>query len=195
MFYTPLESSFFLQDTITVAQQLLGKSLIHQTQNGLIGGIIVETEAYLGKNDPASHAYTKETLRNRALFGEPGHAYIYFTYGMYYCFNVSTAPIGVGEGVLIRALEPVAGINFMKHNRPISKDLKSLCNGPAKLVQALGITKELYGVDLLTSDLRICQNKLNTKSDIVITTRIGIKEVQKLPLRFYIKNNIFVSKI
>lgn len=201
-----LSKTFYKQDTLTVAKSLLGKVLIHNSHLGRISGMIVETEAYLGSLDPASHTHRGETIRTRAMFGEPGHAYIYFTYGMYFCFNVVTAPKGTGEGVLIRALQPIDGIDLMYKNRyktepdinlnnNVNKKVINLTNGPAKLVIAMGVTKDHYGVDLIKSDLQIHEGEMINESNIVTTTRIGIKEAADLPYRFYIKNNPFVSVV
>src|SRR5687767_2045780 len=142
-----LPRSFYEQETITVAKQLLGKVLVHKSFGGVTAGKIVETEAYLEQDDPANHAARGQTVRNAAMFGPPGYSYIYLIYGMYSCFNVVTGAEGVGEAVLIRALEPLEGIDVMQQRRSI-QDVHKLCNGPGKLVIAMGITKELYGHDL-----------------------------------------------
>ncbi|AFS81154.1 DNA-3-methyladenine glycosylase [Candidatus Nitrosopumilus koreensis AR1] len=143
-----LPRRFYLQDTVIVAKNLLGKKIIRKIGRTEISGIITETEAYRHKDDPASHAFSKITDRNKVMFGEVGMAYVYFTYGMYYCFNVVAKNPRVGAGaVLIRAIEPEKGKKEMLKNRN-KTDMKNLTNGPAKLTQALGITKEHYGVDL-----------------------------------------------
>lgn len=178
--------------TIQIASQLLGNYLVHQTLDGLTMGKIVETEAYLS-NDPACHASRGMTKRNQVMFGPPGHAYIYFVYGMYYCFNVVTAKKGVGEAVLIRALEPAQGIDLMFKRRPKAKNLKDLCSGPAKLVLAMGILKEQNGISLMEGPLILERAPLR-KKEITTTTRIGIVNGAKLPYRFYLKGNRFVSK-
>lgn len=178
--------------TIQIASQLLGNYLVHQTSDGLTIGKIIETEAYLS-DDPACHASRGMTKRNQVMFGPPGHAYIYFIYGMYYCFNVVTAKEGVGEAVLIRALEPVEGIDLMFDRRPKAKKVEDLCSGPGKLVLAMGILKEQNGVSLEQGPL-VLQKASLRKKEIVTTTRIGITEGSKLPYRFYLKNNRFVSR-
>jgi len=177
-------------DTISVAKKLLGALLIHESPEGRTVGRIVETEAYLS-NDPGSHSFRGRTPRNEQMFGPPGKAYVYFIYGMYHCFNVVTAANGVGEAVLIRALEPVEGISLMKKRRK-TEDVQNLCNGPSKLVMAMGITKEHNGHDLKKGCLRI--KMIDTRLKIVTTTRIGIKEGAKLPYRFYVKDCEYVSK-
>ena len=151
----------------------------------------MEAEAYL-ENDPASHSYSGKTLRNEVMFGPAGRAYIYFTYGMHYCFNVVTGKDGSGEAVLIRALEPVEGIPLMQKRRR-QRELKKLCSGPAKLVQALGITREHNGRSLGEGDLRISGPE-KKDFEVVFTTRIGIKKGAGKKLRFYIKDNPYVSR-
>jgi len=152
-------------------------------------GRIVETEAYL-EDDPASHSFRGKTKRNEVMFGSPGRAYIYFTYGMHHCFNVVTNIEGVGEAVLIRALEPISGIELMKKRRGI-EDVKNLCNGPAKLFVAMGISKEMNGLNLESGKLRIEQS--NDRFDIISSNRIGISQGSDLKYRFFIKGNEFVS--
>lgn len=178
--------------TVEVAKSLLGSVLVHRTPEGETAGRIVETEAYLF-DDPACHGFRGKTPRNAPMFGPPGHAYIYFIYGMYHCFNVVTAPAGIGEAVLIRALEPLRGIDLMQKRRPHAKAIHQLCNGPGKLVLAMGITPHLNGMSLTKSPLTI-QKGENSRFTIVSCGRIGIKNGQELPLRFYIEGNAFVSK-
>ncbi len=185
------------KNTIQVAKQLLGALLIHETSEGKTVGRIVETEAYLQK-DPACHASRGVTPRNKMMFGPAGHAYIYFIYGMYDCFNVVTAAEGVGEAVLIRALEPVEGLDLMQQRRQQKSKSqkifppKGLCNGPAKLVIAMGLSRTQNGQNLLEGNLKIELQK--RKEKMVTTTRIGIKEGADLPLRFYLRGNLFVSR-
>lgn len=186
-----LPRAFYKGGTTQVAQKLLGKLLVHVTAAGVCCGKIVETEAYL-QDDPACHAVRGMTKRNRVMFGPPGHAYVYFIYGRYDCFNVVTAAAGVGEAVLIRALEPLAGISVMRCRRQRQKP-EELCSGPAKLVQALGITRAHNGVDLTAGELILAQGAEVT-TPITVTTRIGIRVGAELPLRFYLKDNRFVSK-
>ena len=186
-----LPVSFYSRDTRTVARKLLGHILINCNSEGMTSGIIVETEAYL-QNDPACHAARGMTKRNQAMFGPPGCAYIYLIYGMYHCFNVVTREQGIGEAVLIRALEPVRGIELMKKRRGRDK-LTELCSGPARLVQAMGINKSQNGRDLTGNELFICAAG-EGGHEIVNTTRIGISEGKELPLRFYIAGNPNVSK-
>ena len=183
---TPLGREFYVRDTIEVARELLGALLVHWTPEGIISGRIVETEAYL-RNDPACHASRGMTQRNKVMFGPPGHAYVYFTYGMHYCMNAVTQPEGIGEAVLIRALEPLEGIELMRRNRR-TDDLRVLCSGPARLTEALGIGRGHNGLDLITSCLTVAAGE--RVGDIVQTTRIGIKEAADDPWRFYSRRRV-----
>lgn len=186
-----LPRSFYARDTVTVARELLGNIIVNYTPAGIIAGRIVETEAYI-QGDPACHASRGMTPRNKVMFGPPGHAYVYFIYGMYYCFNTVTAQAGVGEAVLVRALEPLAGLPMMRANRKREKTV-DLCSGPAKLVQALGINRHHNGADLTVRPLALLKG-MEPKESIITTTRIGINEVEKLPLRFYLAGNMYVSR-
>lgn len=187
-----LPESFYCRDTARVARELLGKVLVHHSSGGITAGIIVETEAYM-QGDPACHAYRGMTPRNRAMFGPPGRAYIYFTYGMHYCFNVVTAAPGVGEAVLIRALQPLAGIDLMRARRG-RDNIRELCSGPARLVRAMGIDSGMYGHDLTKRPLLLTKGSDIPEERTVVTTRIGITTGAGLPLRFYIKDSIYVSR-
>jgi DNA-3-methyladenine glycosylase len=161
-------------------------------ENGeMLAGRIVETEAYKGKEDPGSHAYGKKTKRNQIMFGPPGFAYVYFCYGVHYMFNIVTLPEGEAGAVLIRALEPVSGINrMMKHRKT---KLVQLTNGPAKLTQAFSIGSDINGTDVTGKEIYIAAGK-EEKFTIVSSPRIGIKQGADLKWRFFIKGNSFVSK-
>lgn len=192
--------SLFKKSTLQVARELLGMYLVHYSPEGFSVGRIVETEAYL-YNDPASHSFNGPSSRNQAMFGPAGKAYIYFIYGMYHCFNVVTRPEGKGEAVLIRALEPIVGIEWMQKRRQKKSgkkiSLQNLCNGPAKLVIAMGIHPKQNHLNLLTSELRLLPRNYFWKSSqfsIVVDKRIGIRKGAELPYRFYIEGNIFISK-
>lgn len=186
-----LPRSFYAGDTVDVARKLLGNILVHETQDGVTAGKIIETEAYI-QGDPACHASRGMTPRNRVMFGAPGHAYVYFIYGLYYCFNAVTAPAGIGEAVLIRALEPLQGIELMQARRKRER-VRDLCSGPARLVQAMGITREHNGADLTCGHLYVCAAAA-APGKFVTTTRIGIKEGAEIPLRFYIEGSPFISR-
>jgi DNA-3-methyladenine glycosylase len=187
-----LRREFYNRPTLKVAKELLGKYLIVNKDGRKLSGKIVETEAYRGPYDPASHAYGGMTPRNKIMFGEAGHAYVYFTYGMYYCLNVITERKGFPAGVLIRALEPKDGIEIMKKKRKKEK-IENLTNGPGKLCQALGIDKSLYGADLVGKTIYI-EDRGEPTGKIISTNRIGIDEGKEKKWRFYIKDNRFVSK-
>src|SRR3990167_3612398 len=179
-------------DSWAAAQQLLGWRLVRQTDQGIIDGIIVETEAY-DESDAASHSFRGRTKRNDVMFGPPGRAYVYFTYGMHYCFNIATGPKGHGSAVLIRSLEPLEGLQLMKNNRQTNDD-RNLTNVPAKLCQALMIDKQLNGHDLSKWPLKLEPRPKIPESKIIKTGRIGITKDNHRSWRFYIKNNPYVSK-
>jgi DNA-3-methyladenine glycosylase len=195
----PLPHEFYARRTTAVARALLGCVLVHDTPEGRAAGRIVETEAYLSRKDPASHAYRGETRRNAVMFGPPARAYIYFIYGMYYCFNVVTAREGVGEAVLIRALEPLDGVALMERRRRTT-EAKKLCSGPGKLVLALGLRPDQNGESLLEAPLTVEPPNAypgwrNPRSGgIAVVPRVGITHAAELPLRFYLRGNPFVSR-
>ncbi len=174
-----LPRSFYERDTVDVARDLLGQVLIRKISGKIVSGIIIETEAYRYKDDAASHSFAGKTERNKAMFGEVGKAYVYFTYGMHYCVNAVARDSNVPAGaVLLRALAPKEGIDFMKRKRNTSME-SNLTSGPAKLTQALQITKTLYGEDLTRkSNLYVVEGKQIKKSDIDINPRIGIKKAK-----------------
>jgi DNA-3-methyladenine glycosylase len=180
-----------LGDVVTAAQVLLGCRLIRDIDGQQLIGRIVETEAY-HQSDAASHSYRGQTPRTEVMFGPAGRAYVYFTYGMHYCMNVVTGPLGEGSAVLIRAIEPLAAIELMRANRAGRRD-HELTNGPAKLCYALKINKLLNGHDLSQPPLRLVPGEAVRQQDIIQTTRIGISEAKDKPWRFYLKNNPFVS--
>src|SRR5262245_5510092 len=186
---------FFARHPRVVARALLGKLLIRRLPSGhVLSGRIVETEAYLGADDAAAHAAAGKTQRNAVLFGPPGHAYVYFTYGMHYCLNVSCEPEGRAGCVLFRALDRLAGIDIMAKNRKITLEsrstarLRSLTSGPARLCQAFAITRTNDNGKEMTSpasDLVLMDDGYRTKK-IRAATRIGITKSPDLPLRFYV---------
>ena len=191
-----LPRDFYLQDTRVAAQKLLGQIVQRRLPSGeTLSGIIVETEAYL-TDDPACHAYRGQTPRNSAMFGPPGHAYVYFTYGLHMMLNLVCAPEGVAEAVLIRALEPVEGEDAMRENRRGISETRHLTNGPGKLAQALALTRLSHnGLDVIDpqSELQILANA-SPPFEMVTTTRIGITQGVDLPWRYYIQGNRYVSR-
>lgn len=198
-----LNREFYSRDTITVAKDLLGKILVHNYDGNIIKGKIVETEAYLGVKDKAAHSYGgRKTKRVEVMYGPPGVAYVYFIYGMYYCFNIVTKEEGTPEAVLVRAVEPVENIDQMAINRfkkPYEEltryQKRNLTNGPGKLCMALNIGKEQNGLDLC-GDILYLEEGEKENFNIVTTTRIGIdyaEEAKDFPYRFYIEGNPYVS--
>jgi DNA-3-methyladenine glycosylase len=187
---TLLERDFYARPAIDVARDCLGKILMH----GKTAGRIVEVEAYLGVDDRAAHAWRGVTDRTRVIFGEPGHAYIYFIYGMYECLNFVAEPEGQAGCVLIRALEPLSGIATMQRRRPTAKRPEDFANGPGKLTLAMGISRKLNGADLTTSALQVRRPKSEPPVDLQVTPRIGITHCADWPLRFIIAGNRFVSR-
>ena len=193
-----LPRSFYDHAPDIVARALLGKLVVREMDGESLIGRIVEVEAYFGKEDPAAHSYVGRTMRNAVLFGPPGFAYVYFIYGMYYCLNVSCEPDGEAGGVLIRALEPVAGLATMAKLRKLPPNPKPqmLTSGPGRLCQALDITRAAHnGLDVTspTSILRFERDDYRV-SGIVVTPRIGIRHAAELPARFLIEGNKFVSR-
>jgi len=202
---TSLQAEFFNRDPRRVARALLGKLLVRKTPGGILAGRIVETEAYLGKDDAAAHAAAGRTARNAVLFGPPGHAYVYFIYGNHYCLNVSCLPDGVPGCVLLRALEPVAGIEQMAEGRGMEmakeidlrkiSSLKKISSGPGRMAEALEITRERdNGKSLVSarSDLRVADDGYRVRR-VAVTPRIGIVKSAEQPLRYFIAGNAFVS--
>jgi DNA-3-methyladenine glycosylase len=188
-----LPREFFNRDPATVARELLGKVLIRREGRNLLAGRVVEDEAYLGQDDPAAHAFGGQTARNSVLFGPPGHAYVYFIYGMYECLNLVAEPEGQSGCVLIRALEPVAGVETMQQRRPAARKLEDLASGPGKLTLALGITRACNGIDVTRGSLVVRAPAETRKIEMATSPRIGITKCVDWPLRFYIRGNRFVS--
>ncbi|MFN8015774.1 MAG: DNA-3-methyladenine glycosylase [Acidimicrobiia bacterium] len=175
------------------AKRLLGAILERKIGNQIVRVRIVETEAY-DQNDPASHTYKGQTMRNQIMFDQAGFLYVYFIYGMHYCCNVVTGPNGHGEAALIRAVEPISGIEIMKKNRQGHSGI-TLTNGPSKLCSALQIDKKLNAHYLNSYPLKLLLQEPLSKNKISSTSRIGIKQAIDVPWRFYIKDNPYVSKI
>lgn len=196
----PLPRKFYDRDPRLVSRDLLGKILVRRDRRKkLLTARIVEVEAYLGTDDPAAHSAAGRTARNAVLFGPPGHAYVYFIYGNHYCLNVSCLPDGVAGGILFRAVEPLSGIETMARSRGVSIEgapsLRLLTSGPGRLAEAFGITRERdNGKDFTSpeSDLFITDDGYPAPT-VHTTARIGITKAVKLPLRYVIAGNAFVS--
>jgi DNA-3-methyladenine glycosylase len=196
-----LERAFFEAAPEHVAPRLLGKVLVHKTGGGMLAGRIVEVEAYLGPHrqpaDPAAHAHRGPTPRNSVLFGPAGHAYIYAIYGRYFCMNISCEREGRAGCVLLRALEPVAGLEQMARNRGLAPGVtaRELTSGPGRLCQALGITRSAdNGLDLLDPKSPLQLRDDGTRAEcVLVTARIGIRHAAELPLRFVLAGNSCVS--
>jgi DNA-3-methyladenine glycosylase len=184
-----LRRDFYHRSAPEVARALLGKVLVH----GPAAGVIVETEAYLGEGDAAAHSARGPTPRTRVIFGPPGHAYVYFIYGMYECLNLVCEPEGKAGCVLVRALEPVAGIDLMRSRRPAARKLEDLASGPGKLTLAMAITRAHNGADVTRGSLVVREPLEPIPVAILATPRIGITHCADLPLRFLIRGNRFVS--
>ena len=178
-----------MHGAVDVARALLGKVLVHGTTSGRI----VETEAYLGPGDEAAHSARGVTPRTRVIFGPPGHAYVYLIYGMHECLNLVAEPEGRPGCVLIRALEPLDGLERMRRRRPGARGLEELANGPGKLTRALGITRRHNGVDVTRGRITVRPAGDRTRFEIGVSPRIGISRSADLPLRFFIQGNRFVS--
>jgi len=194
-----LERSFYTRNVLTVAKDLLGKILVKEDNDKKFSGKIVEVEAYDGSIDEAAHTYIGLTKRNEIMFGIGGFLYVYFTYGAHYCCNVVTGKPGKGTAVLIRSVEPIDGIEAIIENRYgrellNEKEKYNLTNGPGKVCQAFNINKKHNGFDLTGGYTYILNAPKIKNKDIMVTKRIGINKSIDLPWRFYIKDNLYVSK-
>ena len=189
----PLSRDFCDRDTTLVAQELLGRMLVHCEAEGITAGIIVETEAYL-QGDPGCHAARGRTERNAPMFGLPGTVYVYLIYGMHHCLNIVTQPEGIGEAVLVRAVEPVCGQELMEQRRGC-EDTQELTNGPAKLTQAMNINLRHNFGDITTNPLYV-SNQPPVEGPVTITTRIGLSPERgaDLPLRYCLSNSPHLSR-
>jgi len=188
----PLPASFYDRPTEQVARDLLGAVLEHRTGDGVASGRIVETEAYIGEHDLACHAAAGLTERTAPLYGPPGIAYVYFIYGMHWCFNAVTRAKGEPSAVLVRAIEPVSGIDLMRQRRDVRRDV-DLTNGPAKLCDALGIDGSFNRAVLQRGALTIREGSPVSDSEVAITPRIGITRCVDWPLRWIVRDSEYVS--
>ena len=193
-----LERAFYMRSALEAAPALLGKLMVHVTDEGVTAGMIAETEAYMGPWDDGAHSYGgRRTERTSVQYGPGGFAYVFSIYGMHCCFNAVTAEKEKPEVVLVRALEPVKGIELMKKRRG-TENIKNLCSGPGKLCAALGITKAQYGLDLSGDELFIQDYRDIPEDEIAVSPRINIDYAEKYrdaPWRFYIDGSPFVSKV
>lgn len=195
-----LEKKFYTKEVTSVAKELLGKTFVKIVNGETVSAKIVEVEAYNGKIDEAAHSFGGKTKRNKVMFNEGGFLYVYFIYGTHYCCNVVTGLENDGSAVLIRAVEPLTGIDYLAENRYgktklTEKELLGLTNGPGKICKAFNITKKDNGIDLSGDEIFLFDAKKVDKSRITQTVRVGIKKSEELPWRFYLKDNLFVSKL
>jgi DNA-3-methyladenine glycosylase len=188
-----LPRQFFVRDPVVLARDLLGRVLFYKTPEGLLAGRIVETEAYTGEADPASHAFRGRTARNAVMFGPAGHAYVYFSYGMHYCLNVTAEAKGTAGAVLLRALEPLAGVEIMRargDNGPESR----LLSGPGKIGRAFGLGLDDNGRDFTRGPLGLAGGVPVANREVAISRRIGISRAVELPYRFTVVGSRSVSR-
>ncbi|HEU5347376.1 MAG TPA: DNA-3-methyladenine glycosylase [Ktedonobacterales bacterium] len=189
-----LPHAFYARPTVDVARDLIGKTLYRQTSEGVTAGIIVETEAYVAAIDPAAHGYRGKTPRNAAMFGPPGHAYVYFTYGMHYCLNVVTEAEDVAAAVLLRALEPTMGLSLMRCRRGERIADRDLARGPGRLCAAMALTIAENGEDLCGDTLWLSETPgFQPNAPVVATARIGITQAADWPWRFVLAGSPWVS--
>ena len=183
--------SFYNRPTIEVARDLLGKNVVYNSPKGRLEASIVEVEAYIGESDPACHAAPGPTTRNLVMYGKAGFSYVYFIYGMHYCFNIVTERKGFPAAVLVRAAEPVGGLEIMKRNSPRSR-AGTILSGPGRFCRAFGLTVEQSGVDL-TGSLLYLRDASRCQSEVVVTRRVGINKGSDLPYRFFLAGSNAVS--
>lgn len=195
-----LTADFYRRDALTVARELLGKTFVRRTDGKTLSGKIVEVEAYKGSIDEAAHTFRGKTKRNEIMFEEGGLLYVYFTYGAHFCCNVVAGRKDEGEAALLRAIEPIEGIEVMAANRGFDsaeisdKILKNLTSGPGKICQALNIARKDNGTNLLGDEIYLLNAAAVKDDDVVVCKRVGITRAVDFPWRFYIKNNPYVSK-
>lgn len=190
----PLPRAFYDRPTLAVARELLGKTLCRRTAEGLVAGIIVETEAYVSASDAAAHGHRRLTPRTATMHGPPGHAYLYLSYGMHTCLNCVTEPAGTSAAVLIRAVQPVRGIALMRLRRPVGIPDRDLARGPGRLCQAFALTRADDGTDLTGDALWIAETPTwPADAPVATSPRIGITRAVDLPWRFFVPGSPWVS--
>lgn len=190
----PLPRAFYDRPTLAVARELLGKLLLRRTAEGVVGGVIVETEAYVSAIDPSAHGFRGQTPRNRSMFGGPGRAYVYRSYGIHYCLNVVTEGEGVAAAALIRALRPLVGLELMRSRRGERIADRDLARGPGRLCQALALTTADDGADLLGPALWLAEAPGQASAlRIAATPRVGISQAADWPWRFVVVGDAYVS--
>ena len=189
-----LPRTFFDRPVLEVAPDLLGRLIVHDTPDGAVTARLTEVEAYDGPNDPGSHAFRGRSKRNGTMFGPPGHVYVYFTYGMHYCMNLVCGPPGMPTGILLRAAEIVDGLDVARKRRPAAKNDRDLARGPARLVEALAVTRSDDGADICgTGPLLILHGDPPTKDHIRTGPRVGLRDAPDFPWRFWIDADATVS--
>lgn len=190
----PLPRAFYARPTLEVARDLIGKTLLRRTADGIVGGVIVETEAYVAAIDPSAHGFRGQTPRNRSMFGEPGHAYVYRSYGIHFCLNVVTEAEGEAAAVLIRAIRPTVGAELMRLRRGERIADRDLARGPGRLCQALALSLTDDGTDLLGDALWIGETAGVAETlPVAATPRVGISQAADWPWRFVVIGDPYVS--
>ena len=187
-----LPRAYFSRDPVIVARDLLGRILFSRSPEGVLAGRIVETEAYTGEADPASHAFRGRTARNAVMFGTAGHAYVYFSYGMHYCLNVTADAPGVAGAVLLRALEPLAGMEIMRRHGDHGPEVR-LLSGPGKIGRGFGLDLEDNGRDFTRGPLGLAAGTPVPDREVAVSRRIGISRAVDLPYRFCVIGSRSVS--
>lgn len=189
-----LPASFYARDTELVARELLGAVLVCDSTEGRTAGVIVETEAYVGEHDAACHAAAGLTNRTAPLYGAPGTAYVYLIYGMHWCLNAVTRRTGEPGAVLIRAVQPVEGLELMRVRRGKARSDAELANGPGKLCAAMAVDREHNSTSLISGQVRIHRGSRHADDEVIVTPRIGIRKAADWPLRFLLRDSMFVSR-
>ena len=190
----PLPRSFFDRPVLEVAPDLLGRLVVHRTEDGGVTARITEVEAYDGPNDPGSHAFRGRSKRNGTMFGPPGHVYVYFTYGMHYCMNLVCGAPGMPTGILLRAAEVTGGAELARKRRPTAKSDRELARGPARLVESLAVTRDDDGADVCGDGPLTVHHGVPPRKELIRTgPRVGLRDAPDFPWRFWIDGDPTVS--